>query len=91
MGNKLDLDLFSWSELKSDITHYKFPNHLQPADVEEYCSRRSQDAYYFDHNKEHVRGFQAVGSNYWDGWIYFIDPKDALIFKIWHSGGMSDF
>ena len=81
MGTKINIDLFEWNELRSKVVHFKFEHVLNPDDIETFCQDVVIDRYYFDHNKGHYNSF-ATYTPHWDGWLWFENEKDYLMFKL---------
>ena len=82
MGLKIEIDLFEWGDIRDKVTHYTFSSQTKPEEIERFCSYSIQDRWYFDHNKGHYNGFAPGYDPYWDGWLWFENTHDALMFKV---------
>tara|TARA_B100000925_G_scaffold271032_1_gene233948 strand:+ start:749 stop:1033 length:285 start_codon:yes stop_codon:yes gene_type:complete len=82
LGIKIEIDLFEWGDIRDKVTHYTFSPQTKPEEVERFCSYSIQDRWYFDHNKGHYNGFAPGYDPYWDGWLWFENKHDALLFKL---------
>lgn len=82
MGTAVNIDLFAWPEIRDRVKHYQFDIQTDPEEIEKFCETNIIDRYYFDHNKGHYNGFAPTPEAYWDGWLWFENPKDQFVFKL---------